>query len=315
MSLDFQAYTSGGSNFLAFTREVEFNVYVYPESRLPAVPLMSWQDYLRGRDQTKTIGGFRLHVPCDNPVAVQAGQQNFGEPKWLASFQYAVPSPNAPDVNTWSYGVYEPSDPTKTPPADTMIFEVDADLRGTPSVISNLSPLIEYGTRTIDGREVVAANFWNFFGWFDTYFFDEDAARKVKLHLGPSIDKHRLRQDVQIADRHDAADRRPDVLLGAGVERGAGLAGRPERLDAPAARRLRRPVRGADRLSASPSCSAPGWPRRTSTRFTAIVGESFAARLWIDRPRRRPRGPATTWRRSSNCASSTTPTSARRRAT
>lgn len=197
VSLDFQAYTSGGSNFLAFTREVEFNVYVYPESRLPAVPLMSWQDYLRGRDQTKTIGGFRLHVPCDNPVAVQAGQQNFGEPKWLASFQYSVPSPNAPDVNTWNYGVYEPCDPTKSPPADTKIFEIDADLRGTPAVVSNLSPLIEYGTRTIDGREVVAANFWNFFGWFDTYFFDEDAARKVKLHLGPSIDKHRLRQDVQ----------------------------------------------------------------------------------------------------------------------
>jgi hypothetical protein len=197
VSLDFQAYTSGGSNFLAFTREVEFNVYVYPESRLPAVPLMSWQDYLRGRDQTKTIGGFRLHVPCDNPVAVQAGQQNFGEPKWLASFQYSVPSPNAPDVNTWSYGVYEPCDPTKTPPPDTMIFEVDADLRGTPAVTSNLSPLIEYGTRVIDGRDVVAANFWNFFGWFDTYFFDEDAARKVKLHLGPSIDKYRLRQDVQ----------------------------------------------------------------------------------------------------------------------
>ena len=44
---------------------------------------------------------------------------------------------------------------------------------------------------------MVAANFWNFFGSFDTYFFDDDAARKVKLHLGPSIDKHRLRQDVQ----------------------------------------------------------------------------------------------------------------------
>ncbi len=196
VSLDFQAYTSGGSNFLATTHEVEFNVYIYPESRLPAVPLMSWQDYLRGRDQTKTIGGFRLHVPCDNPVAVEAGQQNFGEPKWLASFNYSIPSPNAPDVNTWSYGVYEPGK-TSPPPADSLIFEVEADLRGTPSVISNLSPLIEYGTRTIDGRAVVAANFWNFFGWFDTYFLDENAARRVKLHLGPSIDKHRLRQDVQ----------------------------------------------------------------------------------------------------------------------
>ncbi len=197
VSLDFQAYTSGGSNFLAFTREIELNVYVYPESRLPAVPLMSWQEYLRGRDQTKTIGGFRLHVPCDNPVAVEAGQENFGEPKWLASFTYDVPSPNTPDVQTWSYGVYEHCDPTVTPPPSTLIFQVDADLRGTPAVVSNLSPLIEYGTRTIDGREVLAANHWTFFGWFDTYFLDEAAGRKIKLHLGPSIDKHRLHQDVQ----------------------------------------------------------------------------------------------------------------------
>ena len=197
VSLDFQAYTSGGDSFLAVTREVEFNAYVYPESRLPAVPLMSWQDYLRGRDQTKTIGGFRLHVPCDNPIAVEAGQENFGEPKWLASFSYSIPSPNVPDVQTWSYGVYEPCDPNVTPPPDTLIYQIDADLRGTAPVIANLSPLIEYGTRTVKGREVVAANIWNFFGWYDTYFFDEDAARKVTLHLGPSIDHHRLRQDVQ----------------------------------------------------------------------------------------------------------------------
>ena len=198
VSLDFQAYTSGGSQFLAQTQEIEFNVYVYPESRLPAVPLMSWQDYLRGRDQTKTIGGYRLHVPCDNPIAVEAGQGNFGEPKWLASFVYNIPSPNSPEVQTWMYGVYEhDDDPNTLPPPDSLIFQVDADLRGTPSVLSNLSPLIEYGTRTIDGRDVLAANFWNFFGGFDTYFFDEDAARKVQLHLGPSIDRYRMRQDVQ----------------------------------------------------------------------------------------------------------------------
>lgn len=199
VSLDFQLYTSGGENFLSFTREIEFNIYVYPESRLPAVPLMPWQEYLRGRDQTKTIGGFRLHVPCDNPVAVQAGRQNFGEPKWLAEFVYEVPSPNAPKVRTWTYAVYEPRQepaPQDPPPASKMIFKVHADLTGTAPVISDLSPLIEYGTREIDGRTVVAANHWTFFGSFDTYFFTEDAARKVNVHLGPT-DLHRLRQDVQ----------------------------------------------------------------------------------------------------------------------
>ena len=78
-----------------------------------------------------------------------------------------------------------------------MIYEIRADLGNTAPVISNLSPLIEYGTRAINGREMLAANYWNFFGSFATYFFDDDAARKVNLRLGPSIDKHRLRQDIQ----------------------------------------------------------------------------------------------------------------------
>lgn len=136
VSLDFQAYTSagagGGSSFLGLTREVEFNVYVYPESRLPSVPRMSLREYLMGRDQTKTIGGFRLHVPCDNEHAVEAGQANFGEPKWQAAFDYQTPSPNGPDRTQWRYAVYEPQPPGTSPTAPldpkTMIFEVDADL-------------------------------------------------------------------------------------------------------------------------------------------------------------------------------------------
>lgn len=201
VSLDFQAYTSGGANFLGFTREVEFNVYVYPESRLPSVPLMSVRDYLLGRDQTKTIGGFRLHVPCDNPVAVQAGQENFGEPKWLAAFDYTVPSPNADGGTTWSYGVYEPppkdTKPGTPPDPSAMIFRVDAKLQGLVPQPSNLSPLIEYGTRTRDGQELLAANYWNFFGWFDTYFLSEQEGRRFDLTMGPSIDHHRLHEDVR----------------------------------------------------------------------------------------------------------------------
>lgn len=201
VSLDFQAYTSGGAQFLGFTREIEFNIYVYPESRLPAVPRMSLRDYLLGRDQTKTIGGYRLHVPCDNPIAVQAGQENFGEPKWLAAFSYTVPSLNAGGGTTWQYGVYEPQ-PPGTPPGQapdpsTLIFEVDAQLHHLVPEPSNLSPLIEYGTRSLAGRDVLAANYWNFFGWFDTYFLSEEESRRVELTMGPSIDHHRLHEDVR----------------------------------------------------------------------------------------------------------------------
>ena len=200
VSLDFQAYTSGGANYLGFTREVEFNVYVYPESRLPSVPRMSLREYLLGRDQTKTIGGFRLHVPCDNAVAVEAGQENFGEPKWLASFEYTVPSLNAGGGTEWKYGVYEPQPPPppgKNLDPSTMFFQVDAKLHDLVPVPSNLSPLIEYGTRELDNKEVLAANYWNFFGWFDTYFLSEEEGRRFDLTMGPSIDHHRLHEDVR----------------------------------------------------------------------------------------------------------------------
>jgi hypothetical protein len=206
VSLDFQAYTSGGTadghSFLGCTREIEFNVYVYPESRLPSVPRMSVRDYLLGRDQTKTVGGFRLHVPCDNPIAVKAGKANFGEPKWSAAFDYQVPSPNAGGGTRWRYAVYEPQPegtPANTPLSPSaMIFQVDADFHNLLSEPSNLSPLIEYGTRSLDGRDVVAANFWNFFGWFDTYFLsEEEGGRRVDLTMGPAIDHHRLHEDVR----------------------------------------------------------------------------------------------------------------------
>jgi hypothetical protein len=62
-SVDLQIYTGHGPAYLEAVHEVEFNFYVYPQARVPEVPAMSWRDYVTGQDQTKTIGGFRLHVP------------------------------------------------------------------------------------------------------------------------------------------------------------------------------------------------------------------------------------------------------------
>lgn len=197
VSLDFQAYTSSWSSGLELTREIEFNAYVYPEVREPDVPLMPWQQYVRGSDQTKSIGGWRLHVPCDNPVAVQAGTELFGEPKFLAQFTYTTPSLNSPDVVTWSYAVYDQQDPSPSPPpGDKLIAQVDADLRGVPSVPVNGSPLIEYGAVSYRGATRLVGNVWNFYGAFDTYFLDDTSARNVRLRLGTGADKHRLWEDL-----------------------------------------------------------------------------------------------------------------------
>jgi hypothetical protein len=92
VSLDFQAYTGHGPGYLEMTHEVEFNVYAYPRVRLPDVPALTLREFLAGEDQTKTVGGFRIHVPCDNPNAVKAGIGLYGEPPPAATSVHASSS-------------------------------------------------------------------------------------------------------------------------------------------------------------------------------------------------------------------------------
>ncbi len=206
VSLDFQRYTGHGSSFLEHVEEVEFNVYAYPEVRDGAVPLQSWQDYLMGRDQTKTIGGYRIHVPCNTAGAITAGRGFYGEPKYQATFVYNVPTPNDATVTTWHYEVHTsimpPPEVAKeypfidlSKPGD-LVYELDADLTGVPTVPGNASPLIEYGVNPY-GSQVVVANFWNFFGTFDTAFLTPEQAAKVTVKLGDVDDPQGLRRDLQ----------------------------------------------------------------------------------------------------------------------
>ena len=58
----------------------------------------NFEEFLAGADQSKTFGHYRLHVSADNAFAVAAGIALFGEPKFLASFNYAVPALNDPTV-------------------------------------------------------------------------------------------------------------------------------------------------------------------------------------------------------------------------
>jgi hypothetical protein len=170
-SIDFQRYTGHGPSYLETTDEVEVNVYAYPQARVPEVPLMSWEQYLEGADQTKTIGGYRLHVPCDNQIAVLAGRNLYGEPKYLAVFEYGVPSLNGEPSASWDYHVFQDlggePDPSRphTPVKGPLIYHLTCDLAGASAVPASPSPLIEYGV--LDGRLV--ANFWDFYGPFDTY--------------------------------------------------------------------------------------------------------------------------------------------------
>jgi hypothetical protein len=177
VSLDFQRYTGHGPAYLEYVHEVEFNIYIYPASRVPEVPALGFDQYLLGWDQTKTIGGYRLHVPCDNQNAINAGKAFYGEPKFLAAFSYALPTLNAAPTQTWQYS-------TLVAEGGASVYELTADFAGLQSQPGNPSPLVEYGT--LNGQLV--GNQWSFYGPFDTWLFAGAAPNPVTLSLGAAPD-------------------------------------------------------------------------------------------------------------------------------
>ena len=196
VSIDLQRYTGQGPSYLETADEVEFNFYAYPKVREPAVPLMTWQQYLLGAEQTKTIGGYRLHVPCDNAIAVVAGKGLYGEPKYLAVFEYTVPSFNGSTSNAWSYQVYQdlgdPPDPPNphTPVKGPLIWQLECDIGPATPVPGSPSPLIEYGVLVPSGgAPQLVANFWDFYGPFETYLRDQsNPAWGATITLGTEPD-------------------------------------------------------------------------------------------------------------------------------
>jgi hypothetical protein len=207
VSLDFQRYTGHGPSYLETANEVEFNLYAYPHAREPDVPLMSWQQYLLGQDQTKTIGGYRLHVPCDNAIAVRAGKGLYGEPKYLATFDCAVPclnGPPSPPSTAWSYQVFAAAPPSgegaSSPPSPgPLIYGLQCDLGGTAPVPANQSPLIEYGALTDSGgTSRLVGNHWDFYGPFDTYMPSGSAPPlRAEITLGTDPDPTGTVADLQ----------------------------------------------------------------------------------------------------------------------
>jgi len=193
-SLDFQAYTGHGPSYLEYVHEVEFNVYAYPRARVPEVPALTWQEFLSGQDQTKSVGGYRLHVPCDNPNAVSAGIGLYGEPKYLAAFTYTTPTLNDPSVVTWDYSVFQDAGGGKQGP---LVYSVNADLQGLRPLAGNPSPLVEYGVLDHGGGQRLVSNQWNFYGPMETYALVGEGAARVSLGYGPTPDPQGLLDDLR----------------------------------------------------------------------------------------------------------------------
>lgn len=163
--INFQRYTNTGNSYLGTTDEVELNILAFPRSaRGRVASAMTLAQYAYGEDYQKVIGPFRLHVPATNSVAVSAGRNLFGEPKFVAFFDTAVPSLNNPPPNSpilpelrgvtpqsptcWKYTAYAsvPA-PGKDPPyaQGKDIYTLEIDLKGIDPILANASELVEYG--------------------------------------------------------------------------------------------------------------------------------------------------------------------------
>ena len=228
ISLEFQNYTdhlgSGqapGNPGVGTCNEVEFNILAYPKrwKEEGRVPDISFEDFIIGQEQTKTIGAYRVQVPADNLVAVKAGADEFGEQKFFTMFNYSVPSDNAPTqpATSWTYTVLDPqyaeelkngtAQPTTPVPPSGIIYTLEADLAGLVPVIGNPSPITLLSTlpanpgpcaapnfslvgdpkcadrrRPVLPTDVLVASNWNIRGDYLTYF---PGAKKLKVSVKP----------------------------------------------------------------------------------------------------------------------------------
>lgn len=126
------------------THECEINIVSYGAERRAQTPFgLSSSDFILGRDHTKTIGNYRLWVPCDDRIAVYWGMHNFGENKVMTHpFTYTTPALNNLTCTRWDLTIPAPV----TEPAGGRLFSLQIDdLDGRAGVVaSNQSEILDF---------------------------------------------------------------------------------------------------------------------------------------------------------------------------
>ena len=174
VNLNFERYSSFGSTYSSVVNEVEFNAVVFPKYKAGQEPSLTVAQYLSGFDQSKTYGNYRINVPCDSAVAVQAGSQKYGEVKFVASFNFAVPDVNDPAVSTWWVRCYATSAPPKTQLPYIFDLKVNTNAPSVPApLISAFSPVPAYANLTVNKQKRMVTSARVIFGVFKSWFNQE----------------------------------------------------------------------------------------------------------------------------------------------
>lgn len=165
------------------TTEMELCIVAYPRSERGNVPTLSFEELVRGQDQTKLLGSWRVHVAADNKVAVEAGTDNFGEPKFYSTFSvFNFPAPNGVDDFRWDVRLNAPPQQHGHHHAgqDDFIFRFSSDLTGLRPSYANPSPITYYGMAPLATHPKASAfigSRWNLLGPMQLFMGDGDPKR------------------------------------------------------------------------------------------------------------------------------------------
>ncbi|MFF7990695.1 hypothetical protein ACFZDG_13015 [Kitasatospora xanthocidica] len=183
VSLNYQLYFAQYPNGGGITQELEINLIAHPLFAEDRIPVVNYGQYARGYDQTKLLGIARLHVLCDNPLAIDAGRRLYAEPKHPGWFESTLPSLNAPAVRErWSVSCRRATlGPAGLQRHDEELLALDANLIGlTPEPVNN-TPITGYGT---DDEGKLLAGPLNVYQPYRYYALDDRTAERVRLDLG-----------------------------------------------------------------------------------------------------------------------------------
>ena len=187
ISFNFQNYTGQFPNGSSTTQEIELNIVSYPVSQKDNVAFVTAEEYLRGEEQTKLMGHKRIWVPCDADMAIKAGIELFGEPKFKTSFTTNIPSLNVPDQNTWTVICNDPTDSKES------IFTCVADVTDLIPEMSSFSPITEYGKF----EDKLVGCRWNILQPTNLHFLNsEESKKRVQMTYGNSA--HPMKTDMEL---------------------------------------------------------------------------------------------------------------------
>lgn len=178
VNLNFERYASFGSTYSSVVDEVEFNAVVFPKYKAGQEPTLTVAEYLSGFDQSKAYGNYRINVPCDSEVAVQAGSQKYGEVKFFTSFSFAVPDVNdsnaTSNVTTWWVRCYATPKAPKTQLPYIFDLKVNTNVAGAPlPLISSFSPVPAYANLVVNRQKHMVTSARVIYGVFKSWFNQE----------------------------------------------------------------------------------------------------------------------------------------------